>query len=367
MKTTIRGLIIVTGSLLAACNNNVNMTTTLNSDGSFDRVSTATVDEKFIQGDTTDHPFIMDLTGWDIQWKYKGEEIRTGWPVTGWKKDPQDSMEVITAIARKHYNTVLHLADSFRIKPSHAWRNITMKPVLEKRFRFFYTYYNYKESFSKLPIIFPIPVTRYLSAEEAGYWLTGKPDILKGMNGVEANDILHSIEEKAGKWLLHNLFEMQYSELIRHLELVANHPPKTIMEAQKDSVFALYYARHAKELTKSDLMPILDESFHTQAFGNFAKSGNDSLVQQINEPEAFERLSTYFNASIDYKLVMPGDIIESDGILSNDTLTWKIDTYRLLNANYTIAAASKKANRWAFLATALIVLGAVILYAVKRK
>lgn len=366
MNTTIKLIVIGACALLAACNNKIDVTTVLNSDGSCDRVLVANVDEKFIQGDTAQHPFVMDLTGWDIQWKYKDSRIRTDWPVKNFKKNKEDSAEGILAIARRHFNSVQQMAHSFRIKPSHAWNGIEIKPVLEKKFRFFYTYYNYKESFSKLPITLPVSVGKYLSAEEAGYWLTGKPDILKGMNGVEAKEILDDIEGKVEKWLLRNFFEMQYSELLRHLELITNHPSKDIMDTKKDSVFALYFANYAKERTKLDLMPILDKSFKTQVFGNFAKAGNDNLLKQINEPESFERLSNYFDAYFDYKLVMPGDIIESNGILSHDTLNWKIDTYRLLDGNYMIEASSKKRNVWAFFTAAFIVVGAIVLFFIKR-
>lgn len=367
MKTTIRNIVILASALLAACSPNANMTTVLNSNGSCDRVLVATVNEKFIQGDTTEHPFIMDLNGWDIKWKFKGEKIRNDWPVKDWKKDPLDSAATITAIAHKHYNSVKQMAEEFRIKPSNAWSDIRIKPMLEERFRFFYTYYDYKESFSKLPITQVIPVSRYLSAEEAGYWLTGKPDILKGMNGVEAVDVLNNIEKRAGKWLIHNLFEMQYSELLKHLELIANHPAKATMDTQKDSVFALYFSEYTSEQAKYDLMPILDKAFKTQAFGNFAKAGNDSLVAQINEPETYKHLSDYFSVIIDYKLVMPGDIITSDGILSQDTLSWRIDAYRLLNGDYTMEASSKKTNLWAFFVVAFLVLGTLVLFFVKRK
>jgi hypothetical protein len=367
MNTTVKLIAIGICALLTACNNKIDVTTVLNSNGSCDRVLVAEVDEKFIQGDTAQHPFVMDLTGWDIQWKYKDGKIRTDWPVKSFKKNEEDSAESILVIARRHFNSVQQMAHSFRIKSSHAWKGIEIKPVLEKSFRFFYTYYNYKESFSKLPITLPVAVSKYLSAEEAGYWLTGKPDILKGMNGVEAKEILDGIEGKVEKWLLCNLFEMQYSELLRHLELIANHPSRDIMNTKKDSVFTLYYADYAKEQTKFDLMPILDKSFKTQVFGNFAKAGNDSLLKQINNPEAFEHLSDYFDAYFDYKLVMPGAIIESNGILSHDTLNWKIDTYRLLNGNYTIEASSKKANAWAFFTAAFIVVGAIVLFFIKRK
>ena len=70
MKTIIKGIAIAACGLLAACNSDDDMTTVVNSNGSCDRILVATVDEKFIQGDTTEHPFIMDLNGWDIQWKY---------------------------------------------------------------------------------------------------------------------------------------------------------------------------------------------------------------------------------------------------------------------------------------------------------
>ncbi|WEK37847.1 MAG: hypothetical protein P0Y53_10065 [Candidatus Pseudobacter hemicellulosilyticus] len=366
MKTTIKLVIAAACLLLAACNRNIDMTTVLNSDGSCDRILVAEVDEKFIQGDTSQQPFVMDLAGWEIQWTYKDSK-RSSWPMRDFTKESKDSAEAIIAIARRHFNSVQQLADSFRIKSSHAWNRITIKPVLEKEFRFFYTYYHYKESFSGLPVKLVVPADKYLSAEEAGYWLTGKPDITRGRNGIEVKELLSSIEDRADKWFLRNLFEIQYGELLHHLELIANHPGKAAMAMEKDSVFAVYYADYTKSKIDIDLMTVLDKYFKTTAFGNFTKAGNDSLVQQINEPESLKGLFDYFDASIDYKLVMPGAVITSDGLLSHDTLSWKIDAYRLLYGDYTIEASSKKTNGWAFLTAAIILILAVSLFFVKRR
>lgn len=353
-------LITIAGCWLTACNNNNNITTRVNSNGSCERILTATVDEKFINGDTADQPFPVDLYGWSITWIYKDSTVHTQWPEKNWKKDKKDSAEIITAFAVRQFKSTQELSDSFRFKSTHPWHNIPMKARFRKQFRWFYTYYTFQEKFSELPVQLPVPVNKYLTKDEAGYWFSGMPDISKGMNGIETKELLDQLESKVNKWGLHNLFEYQYAEVMNNLTLFPINPGREKMLKEKDSVFAVFYKKY-KDDDGFNIGAALDAHFKTQAFGAVFKNDNAEL-NKITEPPAFENLTRFFDANINYKLLMPGKMVSTDGVVVNDTLSWKIDAYRLLNGTYEITVVSRKLNFWFILFSGLVVLGAILLF-----
>ncbi|MFT3903412.1 MAG: hypothetical protein QM727_09575 [Niabella sp.] len=351
--------------LLTSCNNNDDMTTIVNGDGSCERIFSSKVSDEFIKGDTSDHPFPVNLKGWTINWKAKDGELRTHWPFKNWQGEKGDSLFRVTAIISKRFAFVRELSDSFRFKHDYPWADIRISPALEKKFRWFYSYYTYREVFSGLPVKPPVPINRYLTKEEAGYWFTGQPDITRGMNGVEAKDLLDDIEAKANKWFMHNLFEFQYATLLGNLSLFPGSPDRKLMLEKKDSVFARSY----DDFVNADIRIgiALNKYFQTKAF-NPLLDNKDERMKRIIEPEGVERFSRYFEAHINYKLIMPGELLRSNGVLTGDTLSWKVDAYRLLNGDYTIEASSKKTNIWAWILSVFIILAAsVFLFKGNRK
>lgn len=337
--------------LLAACNSNGDMTTIINNDGSCERVFSSAVSNEFIKGDTTDNPFPVNLTGWTVSWKAKDEKLRTQWPFKNWQGEKNDSLFKVTALVSRHFASVQELSDSFRFKSNYPWANIRISPVLEKKFRWFYSYYNYREVFSGLPVKLPVPINRYLTREEAGYWLTGQPDITRGMNGAEVRDLLDDIGARANKWFMHNLFEFQYAALLDNLSLFPGSPDRKLMIEKKDSVFAL----SDDNFSETSIVSALNKYFHTKAF-NPLLNDKDERMKKVTDPESAEKVSRYFEANINYRLIMPGVLLHSNGVMSGDTLSWKVNAYRLLNGDYTIEASSKKLNIWAWLLSILIIL-----------
>jgi len=71
---------------------------------------------------------------------------------------------------------------------------------------------------------------------------------------------------------------------------------------------------------------------------------------------------------IDYKLSMPGKIIETNApFFKNDTLSWKVDNDRFRINDYNLKAISRKPNYWAFVITSLIVAAALLGFLIRRK
>jgi hypothetical protein len=148
---------------------------------------------------------------------------------------------------------------------------------------------------------------------------------------------------------------------VKHYNEVQN-PPVDVktFESAKDSIYKQY--GKSDSLLKGDFNEILDSYFKTKSF---SKSLNDSIEKKLEkEFPDFMKLS---EMELDYKLSMPGKIIETNApFLANDTLTWKVNSDRFSFNDYVLAAESRKVNYWAFIVTGLLVFAAAASFMVRK-
>lgn len=74
----------------------------------------------------------------------------------------------------------------------------------EKKFRFFYTYYQYQEIYPRISSDFPLPIEQFMDKEEALFWFNGTPELTNGMNGLEMSALLTKLEQQYERWLISN-------------------------------------------------------------------------------------------------------------------------------------------------------------------
>jgi hypothetical protein len=244
----------------------------------------------------------------------------------------------------------------FKFRRSNFWSNLEVKHLLDTRFRWFYTYYTYKETYPKLKTGFSIPIEKFMSKDEAMFWFTGKPDILKGMNGVEVREYVGTIEDNFHKWFNKNLWDSEYRVLLENYSNIAQlQVSKERLKALKDTIF------NAKVDKVEDfkMEQILDSYFKTTVFTAFWKTDNCPMVKfesDFNDQGFVE----YFKEAFTYKLIMPGVVTgQNNAVVHGDTLVWNLTAYRLIPAPYVIEAQSRKANIWAFILTGIIFIVAI--------
>lgn len=356
---------VLCACLLATACSESNMMTIVDKDGSCERILSSSASDEFVKGDISENPFPVDLNGWKISWRFRNEKLHTDWPSAHLQRPATDS-SVVAVWATRRFSSVKELADSFNFRKGHAWEGIHLKPDFEKKIRWFYNYYTYKETFSGLPVQLPVSASKYFTSEESGYWLTGVPDITKGMNGAEAKTVLESIESKAERWYAHNIFELQYVALLNHLNLFPGNPGRDTLLRYKDTLFSLIRTQDILSKESEGAMGVLlNKYFHTTSF-NLLLNESDDRAKEVLEPEAVKKLSRYFDATVSYKLMMPGEVFSSNGVLVKDTLSWKVDALRLLNGNYVIEATSRKLNVWVIALAVLVVVSAIVVLLRKK-
>ena len=374
MKSTINGLFFFYMLITASCSDSNNMITVIKADGSCYREFTAEANIEFITGDSIEqnNPFPVEIdSSCQMKWKFRDSEWFAQYPVRKAmidsvvksinskdtvKPETEKTPEMCDVVLRKNYASVNEMASQFEFKKSHEWSKMKVKYSLEKKFRWFYTYYTYRETYPKLVTNFQIPIQDFMTKEESQFWFTGQPDILRGMNGFEIREYVGKIEDKFNKWYAQNLWNNEYKYLISNYNQIKNKPVNVDkLVSLRDTIFM----NNVKEFDKMDMKDILNSYFKTDVFSAIW-NGKESPMKKYEDSLDEEGFMTFFSESFNYKLVMPGKVkLPENVIQQGDTLVWKLDAYRMAMDDYTIEAQSRKANLWAFILTGLILIVAI--------
>ena len=369
MNAIVKSLIFSVVLCTASCIEPTDMLTVINADGSCYREFSEYADSAFLTGDFSENhnPFPSEVDStWKFVWKYKNSKFRADFPVEKSFLDSIRSKNYATikfegqkntgdflVLARKNYKSVEELDKTFKLKNSNEWSKMKVKHHLDKKFRWFYTYYTYTESYPKIETDFAIPIENYMSKNEAQFWFTGEPNILKGMNGVEIREYVGKMEENYRRWFNQNIWNAEYKVLITNYEKLDNPPvTKEKLDNLKDTIFKL----NVNDTEDFKMQYVLDDYFKTKVFSLFWKSKNNPMEKYEDEFENQEFIK-YFGKSFIYKLILPGKIIEPyNAVVKGDTLIWKLTAYHIIPANYVIKAQSRKANVWVFILTGIVLI-----------
>jgi len=371
MKLTVRFLLFLAVLFAASCTQSTDMLTVINPDGSCYREFTANANKQFVVGDSIEknNPFPVDIDATcQVVWKFRNSEWFVQFPASKTKVDSimkamkgrdkpekkKEKSDDFFARVRINYASVEDMAVRFKLKESHEWSKIKVKYSLDKKFRWFYTYYKYRETYPKIETGFKIPIEKYVTHDEAMYWFTGVPNIMQGMNGVEMMEYGSDIENKLRQWFNLNLWNAEYTFLLANYDKMKDKPvSKERLANLQDTIFNA----KVNSAEKFKMKHILDDYFKTDVFSVFWKSNDSQMEKYENFNQGF---LNYFTKTFTYKLVLPGKIIQpNNAIVQGDTLIWKLTAYRMIPANYVIEAQSRKANVWAFILTGILALVAV--------
>lgn len=369
MKTSIKIIFFLCSVCLLSCTDNNDMLTVVNKDGSCYREFVSKVDSSFmlgaIKGKHNPFPVEIDST-WNIRWQYGKNSPQTNYPLTRDKYKElkrngsinNEANGFIVSI-RCPYRSVDEMSRLFHLKSSHKWAEMKVSYRFEKKFRWFYTYYTYRECYPKLDMTFS-PLQQYMSQDEVKFWFTGTPDLLRGMNGIEINNYISDLNDKFNKWIYWNYWDAMYAVLTQHFDELDLPVSKERFLMLKDTIFEKNYKKIEEDELK--IAECLDHYFKTDHISRFGNA-KDSPLKQADVAFGNQDFVQYLNNSFTYKLIMPGKVLKADNaVLHSDTLIWNLTAYRMFYDNYAIEATSRAMNIWAFIVTALIILAAIFFF-----
>ena len=375
MKTNIKIIAAMTLTLImASCRNKDDrMLTVINEDGTCSREYTFQSTQQWLGiPPEEDYDSIVDKT-WERSWSVLGaDSVRYPVPLTEAQLDSLQALDLSKPLgnllmvhAKKNYKSVEEMsAEIYRADRSHLIKveGIKASSQLEKRFKWFYTDYTFTETFAyKDSTLFPIPLSRFLTADTASYWFTGQPDLTRNCSGAEMKEMLDDIEKKVSQWSNANWFYEICNVIIENYDKVQNPPvSKERFASVRDSLVMQPCVLNANEGDgrKENITVQIDKAFPSDAYTQFLQSYEGGLGQY----------GPLLSFGTNYDLVMPGRVLDAGmGQYDGDVIHYRLGAERMIPGAYTISATSRVTNIWAFIVTFLVIILAIGSFFYRRK
>ena len=356
-------MIAFMAALLSSCQGDIEMLTIVNEDGSCMREIMVDADRLLLttgKYDNEDPRVARIEDGWELYWGYKGCNKRFPIPMSTERYDsisrevgPSRAVkDTVCVYARKRYASVEDMCAGSPM--FFVDEQAGIDGSLEKEFRWFYTDYVFTEKFSSVADYFKVPVTDFMSEEEALYWFSGTPDLYAGKPTWRYYEFLEDLKEKAYRWVFANVHYKALSGIADRYDMVVDPP------VSKDE-FIAQLGDVVKQLASYDTYKLEDSTARSIVSSHF---GSDAYSPFINEDEwkkeeLYEELDNYFGYLFlfyyDESIVMPGRVIDAGGgIYKDGVVTFTVDAGRFLLKDYEIRVVSRVVNVWAFIVTAAL-------------
>lgn len=349
-------------ALLSSCQGDIEMLTIINEDGSCMREIVVAADRSLLTTGKYDNddPHVARIEdGWELYWGYKGDNSRFPIPMSVEKYDsisrevgPSRAVkDTICVYARKEYASVEDMCAGSPM--FFVDEQAGADGSLDKEFRWFYTDYVFTEKFSSVADYFKVPVTDFMSEEEALYWFSGTPDLYAGKPTWRYYEFLEDLKEKADRWVFANMYYKLLSGIADRYDMVVEPPvSKDEFIAQLGDVVKQLASYDTYNLEYSTACSIVSSHFGSDAYSPF-------IYDEWKKEGLFEELDNYFGYLFLFyygeSIVMPGRVIDDGGgIYKDGVVTFKVDAGRFLLKDYEIRVVSRIVNVWAFIVTAVL-------------
>ena len=337
MKTRhlVFGLVILI-MVLSSCRD-ITVRTIVNTDGSFTRIVT-------ISGDSAE-AFKMELP----------YPVDASWAMTS-KKDSASKGKFIVSYTKKFRDCEELRAETGK---DTSWLRQLIRPIeIRKRFGFFYSYIDYKETYSKANPFTALPYEAFVTPDEY-LWLIRRHTIQNPADSIKSKEA----EEKVMTYLI----ESSITEVERILSGGIRKLNDPNLDAIKVGDFHDKFRDAISKWNPKDDEVLIDSL--RMWTGNSAvehlKDIQPPLFGEFNRKAKFlENLLMLEAFHVETEL--PGLITATNStMLNGNRVTWEVFPLAFLLEDYTMMAQSRVINVWAFIISGLIMLGLISLLAVK--
>jgi hypothetical protein len=297
--------------------------TKINSDGSCERTVVVSGDSSDVAG-VAALPFPIPI---DSTWRIER------------KKDPE-SKDKFLYTAVKKFDDVNILNREYQ-----KAGKIGVSIKFEKKFRWFYTYYNYEETYKAYFPFRIIPLKSFLTPKEYEMYLD--------------DDTTKAFKKRLDEYAAANYMEYFYQIIISAVE---NHKLKDLNRELILSKKKYIGENIDKKTTdKISLLNFLEKTFGTKSVWE--------IRPEIEK--AYDDIMTTFDfkadGSYENQVSMPGIILSTNSkSITGNSVVWKVDSKRFCFEDFTMQVESRLLNTWTFIASGIIILGIIILLLVPK-
>lgn len=297
----------------------INTTTTVYEDGRIERKITIEGNPDKIQESA--FPIPVDST-WSVQSS----------------PQPQDSNKTVTTYSRQ-FPGIAELQACYDAVAKPALRT-RVDVEIERKFRWFYTYWHYRETYRAHNVHILKPVSDYLSADELRLWIS-KPDSSS------------EVDKKMDQWLMDNMFAEFYQILQREVKRLRD--PRLDLQLLDAHKMELYHALmdSSSDADGIDEILVVCQKIYGSDALNAARVPIDSTLKSIEQH--FEYDNDLSGNSYTNTVLLPGHLWASNGqIVEQGQVAWKLTSRNFQFEDFSMWAQSRKPNRLLTIFSAII-------------
>ncbi|MFO7658457.1 MAG: hypothetical protein R6W78_15475 [Bacteroidales bacterium] len=318
-------------------------------------------------------------------------EIKTWWELADSAKSKPDS--VYNYAAKKTFINYKALNKALEID-SDIYNKIRIETSVKRKFRWFHTFFEYKETYKQY---FPYDYAEtesYLTKEEIAFSFSEDEDyrynpkknifepiiiadttlVLSREDSARAEILEKDIEKRFEEWQSKNVFEDYYLALAKYFERI-NHTAYPSLEENKNMLYDSLNLKDNLDFEDSD------ENIRKMANKIFTKTAHflnvaDSKIQlsESSELQSFTKKLAFLNMNIWYKYhhktSLPGIVIKSNAHeTEGENCTWNIALKDFYADDFEMTATSKVLNKWAIVVSVALtlLLIAALIVGMKKK
>ena len=208
---------------------------------------------------------------------------------------------------------------------------------IEKRFRWFYTYYNYDEKYKMYNLFNKVPISKYLTQKELDNYIAGKKD--------------DSVKVKVNKWEERNYLEDFIDGYVK-AAIKLNDPSlseKIINDRKEELIRKLAGSKGDTD----SMVTQLNSFYKTKSFSKI----KDVIDKDINSiTKRAERMGdadgNYINS-----VSLPGLIVTTNADkIEGNKVSWEFESQRFTLNDFEMKAESRVMNVWAVVVSGIAVL-----------
>lgn len=262
-------------------------------------------------------------------------------------------------------------SDSF--KPG----KVNRKASVEKRFRWFYTFYRYSETCFQLFPFHKRPIAEYMNEDELALIHASDDEVyyspendkialksdtvpslaLSPKDSIRYKALKESLESKYNDWMKANLYEAFY-EVLEPAVIVHCQMRQTDVRKTKDSLYTFFDAHNIAESLITDdtssvsMLKLSSLFYHTDSAGLY--DSNPEGFSAFNDK--LENFLPFTSDSYSNQSSLPGIIIATNSTeLNGNTALWEFGSDAFFEKDYRIWVESKVLNKWAVILSGIIV------------
>ncbi len=328
---------IVALLLLASCDHDVSMQTTVYDDGSLDKTIT-------LEGDSA-----------QISNNFVGVSTASGWQLQILSKDSvpaRDKKELILKFT-KHFKSAEEASQELAA-PNDTLFRVTSR--FDRKFRWFYTYLYYSDTYHAINRL-SLPSEDYFTSEDFAFIdrLPAEGSPISKADSLYLDRLNEKIFDFYGS---RALFESYYT----NLEALLNEENKTMwidtLKKYKETMYTSLMDEKDGDLKflEIDGMPKLPLS-ETQL---------GKLEDDMETSVDFFSLAT--SGKYKHTITLPGKIVNTNAdSVTGNSLHWRPSATKFILKDYSLYGESRKLNLWAVLVSLSLIIGSVFITFYKRR